>query len=251
MFNIILVDDDPYILEQFSKSFDWNDMGYHLAGVFSEASKALEYIRSNKVDVIISDINIPGMNGLELAKFCYSYYPYIKIIILTALKRFEYTQEAIRYNVVDYILKPFSYDCIKQSLLRINVKKEDSAFRKEFLEEGAYKDEVVVKAIAYLNANLENDVSLASVAQAVNMNPSYFSYYFKNHVNMNFVDYLTKLRIERAKQILYWDNVSISVVCGMVGYKNQTHFYKMFKKYTGITPAQYRAKSRDNFSVEI
>ena len=250
MYNIILIDDEPYVLEQFSELFDWNDMGYNLIGTFSDASEALDCIRKNKVDVIVSDIKMPGMSGLELAKFCYEYYPDTKIILLTAFRQFEYAQEAIKYNVVDYIVKPVSYDSIKQSLMRINAKTHASAVSDDYLEENTYKNDVVFAAITYVNANLENDISLVSVAQHVNMNPSYFSHYFKKHVNMNFVDFLTNLRIERAKQILRCDDMSILDICYVVGYKNQTHFYNVFKTLTGVTPAQYRAKYRSNSSAE-
>ena len=106
---LIIVEDEPQICKLLTTILDWDELGYDLASSFLSAREAWNYIESNHVDAVITDVKMPYMTGLELAQECYEKYPHIKFILISAYRDFSYAQEAIKYNVDAYITKPISY----------------------------------------------------------------------------------------------------------------------------------------------
>lgn len=102
----------------------------------------------------------------------------------------------------------------------------------------------VNKAIDYIISNYTKDVTLDDVASAVNLNPSYFSVYFKQSTGEKFIDYLINLRMERAKELLLNTDYKVSAICDMVGYNQRPYFHRIFKHNTGLTPSEFRNKYR-------
>ncbi len=99
----------------------------------------------------------------------------------------------------------------------------------------------VDKAIHYIKENYAKSLTLAQVSNYVCLSPVYFSSLFKRKTGQNFLSYLTEFRIEQAREMLKNSNITISSICELVGYKNQTHFYQLFKeKNNGLTPTEYR-----------
>ena len=108
MYNMILVDDEAIIRDGISTCLPWGENGFTLTGVFEQGEEALSYIESHPVDVVISDINMPRMNGLELSRILGERYPSITVILLTGYDDFEYAQEAIKNQVREFLLKPIT-----------------------------------------------------------------------------------------------------------------------------------------------
>ncbi|MCR5215055.1 MAG: response regulator [Eubacterium sp.] len=96
------------------------------------------------------------------------------------------------------------------------------------------------KSISYINENFSRDLSLDDVARFVDISPYYFSKLFKQEMGENFVEYLTKYRVAQAKTFLANESLSIKEICGMVGYSDPNYFSRIFKKYEGVTPTEYR-----------
>ena len=106
----------------------------------------------------------------------------------------------------------------------------------------AMTDSAVMKARTYIDGNYGRDLSLDEVSKAVDISPYYFSKLFKEETGENFIEYLTKVRISRAKELLTDPNVSIKEVCASSGYSDPNYFSRIFKKYEGVTPSEYREK---------
>ena len=116
MLRVMLVDDEPYILQGLQIIVDWEREGYEIVALMTNGQEALEYLRNNTVDLIISDIQMPVMNGLELLeKINEEKISDARFVVLTGYDDFSYTQKAIRSNCHDYILKPVK----KEELLSI------------------------------------------------------------------------------------------------------------------------------------
>lgn len=110
MFRIIVLDDNPVVVESLKDIIPWSDLGFTLAGTFTDSKKALDYVGKNPVDVILTDISMEEPDGLELVRICESEYPHIRFILLSAFRNFEYAREAIRYrNVLEYLTKPLDF----------------------------------------------------------------------------------------------------------------------------------------------
>lgn len=101
---------------------------------------------------------------------------------------------------------------------------------------------VIDRAKQYIRQRYAEDLSLEDAAESVHLNPFYFSKVFKQHVGETFIDYVTGLRIERAKQLIQEDALSLKEVSYRVGYKDPNYFSRVFKKVTGVAPSEYRSK---------
>lgn len=107
---IVIIEDDEFSLMMLEEIFDKYFSEVKILGCFSEAETALDFLANTIVDLIITDIKLPGMDGIEFAKICTERHPLTPIILLSAYNNFEYARKAINTSVVDYILKPITYD---------------------------------------------------------------------------------------------------------------------------------------------
>jgi len=105
MINAIIVDDESIVRKGLRLSLPWEEVGIHIAGEAANGDKALDLLKDQEVDLVLTDISMPGMNGLELLKRIHDQYPSISTVILTCHQDFEYIQEALRYGAIDYIVK--------------------------------------------------------------------------------------------------------------------------------------------------
>lgn len=119
MFNMIIVDDEPLIIESLSLALKEIQSGFNLVASFTNPMKALNYIRDNTVHLVITDIKMPQMTGIDLAKEISQNYPKTKIMFLTAYSEIEYAQQAIKYNAEAYLLKPIDMSEFTESLEKI------------------------------------------------------------------------------------------------------------------------------------
>lgn len=237
MYKLIIADDDIMMLELFKSAFDWESMGMEIAATFSSAAECLEYLKKNQIDAILTDIRMPHLSGLELAKICSELYPNIGIVITSAYTDFEYAHQAIKYNVIDYVLKPIDDDDFAKAMSRL----------KTFLDNSAPSSSVrsntnptINKILEYVNTHFSENISTLDVANHVMINPDYFSVYFKKHTGENFSYYLRRFRLKKACELLTETDLKISAVAEYVGYKNLTHFYERFYEQYNTTPAEYR-----------
>ena len=110
MYRLILVEDDYQIRTGLSSFFPWNSTGFQLLASFENGKKALDFLRTHKVDVILTDIKMPVMNGLELAKAIREFSADINVVFLSAYRNFDFAREALEYGVRNYIVKSTRYD---------------------------------------------------------------------------------------------------------------------------------------------
>lgn len=238
MYNIILVDDDRFVLQQLAECIEWNRFGFNEPKIFSSGEAALEHIRTSAVHAVISDIKMDKMSGLELAGICRKEFPNICFAMLSAYRDFEFARQAMSYGVNEYIVKPIIYNEFTECINRLY---EAVSHKFELNSSPAPRRDAIIQAIKYMNDHLSENISLNDVAMHVGYHPNYFSIYFKQNLNETFISFLTKLRITKAKLLLRNTDLKISAICEQVGYKNQTHFYNLFREHTdGFTPLQYR-----------
>lgn len=241
MYRLIIVDDEFEIRNGLSRYFPWESVGFETAAVFENARGALDYIRRNPVDVVLTDIEMPGMSGIELARVIHEQRLPVKVIFLSAYKKFEYARDAISYKVVHYITKPTVHSEIFEVFgsVRKELDAERGAPTQSAPSEGYYENLVqqVQQAIA---KDLKN-ATLISVAEQVGRSPSSVSRLFLEATGMTFTDYLTARRMEKANQLLNCIEYKIYEVSELVGYSNPKNFARAYKKHFGYTPRDFRA----------
>lgn len=109
-FHLMIVDDEPTIRKGLSNFIKWDTLDSIVDATACDGAEAMELIRLKQPDIVITDIRMPQVDGIALAKFIYEEYPQIKVILLTGYADFQYAQSAICYAVSDFLLKPTSKD---------------------------------------------------------------------------------------------------------------------------------------------
>lgn len=138
MYRILIVDDEEMIRQGLSQIVDWKEIGFEIAGTARNGSIAIDIIQKEHVDVVILDIKMPKMNGLEVSRYLYENFPEIKIVILSGYAEFEYAQKTINYNVFSYLLKPSRKDTIKELFLRLKDEMDNERIESNLQSKGEY-----------------------------------------------------------------------------------------------------------------
>lgn len=404
MYKIVIADDDTNFLRQFERATDWKKYDMEIVGRFDDGAQIIEYIKKKPVDGIITDIAMPDVSGVDVARYVYENNPNIKVMFFSAFKSFKYATEALDYGVIGYIPKPISVDTLYKNLEKLEkiLKKKYSAnfmndalakkrinFIVEYLRDrdthetvtiklfdgvnmpyrslymkcclatfsisdfdgylentwkygkrsfyeaverivcnedddvicipfniasgditvciisksaganlDAYLGEIRTKIFdmfsvavcvtgyeisdsvmsmrerihdnktefltvinhmiaskmneydienyksrikKYIEENCMRDLSRDEVAEQMHMNITAFSRFFKENFDEKFIDYLNRIKVEKAKEIILNDNsCNVIDLYKSIGYKSKAHFYKIFKYYTGKTPLEYK-----------
>lgn len=234
---VLLVDDEIMIREGFKKLFDWEAHECVVVGEAADGMEAITKIDEEQPDIVIMDINIPIINGLKVIQLSRVKYPSMAFVIVSGYDDFSYCREALRLQITDYILKSVNYEEFGSCIDRLKI----SLYNNEVKEKPVVKKERVITGITkYMQEHLSEDVSLHILSEEFHLNSQYISQLFKNEIGVNFLTYLTNIRMEYAKKLLLSTSLSIAEVSEQSGYGDYRVFTKVFKKSEGITPSQYR-----------
>lgn len=234
---VLLVDDEIMIREGFKRLFDWQAHDCEVVGEAGDGMEALAKIDILRPDIVIMDINIPIMNGLKVIQLSRIKHPGIAFVIVSGYDDFSYCREALRLQITDYILKPVNYEEFGTCIDNLKI----SLFERRVSAEPEKQEERTITSITrYLQEHLAEEISLSVLAEQFHLNPQYISQLFKSEIGVNFLAYLTNIRMEKAKKLLLSTSLSIAEVAEQSGYGDYRVFTKVFKKSEGITPSQYR-----------
>lgn len=250
MIKILVADDEGYEREILAEILDKRFGRETEVRMVENGRLAVDAAALWAADVALLDIEMPGINGIGAARQILSQRPECKIIFITAYSLFTYAHEAVKLGACDYILKPVNPDDVEQAVRRAAAQADAArqlaamASGEKLLESPDNHDKTAVlmgKVKKYLQHNyMLYDISLDSVSAILNINSSYFSSLFKRTFQVNFLDYLTDLRMDAAKELLKDPLRSTAEVAGMVGYESANYFTRAFKKKVGMTPTDYR-----------
>lgn len=240
MYRIIIVDDEPKIGEGLVHLFPWENLGFEVAGFFTDGKTALDYINTHQdIDVVMTDIQMPGMTGIELSQNLLD--SNIIVIFFSAYQDFEYARSAIINHVVDYLIKPMKYDamaaCFERVRNLLDNKNPSNALNSAVFSSS--HDNLVKTVKEYLEKNYRT-ASLEEAALLVHFSTSYLSSTFKAAAGISFSDYLLKIRMEKALSLLSNDNYKLYDIADTIGYVNPKNLSRNFKDYYKITPQEYR-----------
>lgn len=121
MYHVVIIDDEKEISSGFAQFFPWKELGFTVEASFSGAREAMEYLLSHLVDVVVSDVIMPDMSGIELARAIYeANLPQKPLVVLfSAYEKFEYAREAMHYHCADYMLKGMSFEELKEAFSKL------------------------------------------------------------------------------------------------------------------------------------
>lgn len=245
MVKILIVDDEPEILD----SIYWtlkNGLPQYEYLKTAMSRQAREILRTDIIDILLTDIKMPNWNGFELAEIAKKMNSKCRVLLLTGYNDFDYAYQAIKTKCDDFILK-YNLDeeivgAVKKYASIIEQERNLSEKEKLPMPPKDKDSQNTIEFIKnYIHEHIDSDLSLNTLSQAVYLNPAYFSRLFKNVTGITLTEYLLQARIEAAQKLLLKPGKKIQDVALAVGIDSPTYFARIFKKATGYTPQEYRS----------
>lgn len=254
MYEVVLVDDDVIVIEFLKKVIPWQDYGFQVVANFQDSSDALVFMLENPYDVLITDIGMPKLNGIELIEQLKKSNINSYNVILSCHDEFSFAQQAIKLEAYDYILKESMEETNIIALLdRLKNKLDQERYTsKQHLKVSKFleftsRNEDVLKAQEYVKTHLGEKISLTDVSAHLHLNSSYFSRMYKKETGEGFVEFVTRLKMEKAIEFLDQSIKSVEQIAYELGFESKSYFLKTFKRFYGVSPKSY--KHKDNVSV--
>ena len=169
-------------------------------------------------------------------------YPDMAFVIVSGYDDFTYCREALRLQITDYMLKPVNYDEFGKCIDNLRISMFESRTRKG---DPDMEEQPMLGIVRYMQEHLSEEISLTVLAEEFHLSAQYISQLFKNEIGVNFLTYLTSIRMEQARKLLLSTSLSIAEISEKTGYSDYRVFTKVFKKIEGVTPSQYRQNFLD------
>lgn len=248
MKNVLVVDDEKFVRQGMKAMIERSGFCTGQIVLCKNGQEAIEQIKLLKFDVILSDIKMPFMDGIELVKKIRDdKLTDAVLVMITGYDEFSYAVEALRNGVFEYLLKPVERENFLAVLEKIDKSLEEKTLDGVLAvdisaenQEDDSKQQKIKRAAAYIQQNYNKDINMAVVSNEVSMNYTFFSETFKEEMGISFVDYLKSVRINMSKKLLRESCLQISRVAFEVGFNDEKHFSKTFKLETGVTPSEYK-----------
>ncbi|WP_224753177.1 response regulator transcription factor [Paenibacillus terricola] len=244
----MIVDDEEVICQGLVKILTKLIPNLEVLGAYHNGAVAWDHfaqLSQQGLDVVITDIKMPFMDGIELIRKIRESDSKVDIIVLSGFDEFEYARAALRNGVKDYLLKPIDKAQLQKALQQIESARREADLLKQDVEQPLQDREhhAVEMVKDVLKKTYDQPFELEKLAQSTGMQSNYLSRLFKHQTNMTITDYLIQLRIEKAKELLV-GNPSLRnyEIAQQVGYHDPVYFNKLFKKIVGITPKDYKSK---------
>jgi two-component system response regulator YesN len=250
MLKVLVVEDEELIRRGIVLAVDWAALD---CAVVAEAANGLEGLAAAEQyqpSLIITDLKMPQMDGIEMLRRLREEGNDASVIILTAYDTFDYVQSALRLGAVDYLLKPFHDGELEQAVERVRARRlptqgtEEAGQSLTAVKKGD-KSKYVSLALDYI-AQHYNDpaMGVAALAEHLGISEGHLSHIFKKETDYTPVNYLTRYRVHKAMELLHDCRLKIYEVGEQVGYRDVTYFSATFKKLVGLSPSEYQDTCR-------
>lgn len=245
--NVLVVDDEEIICESIKADFNRMDCGITFDVTTAVSVAEAEIILENeKIDLLVTDINMPGGSGLLLVEQVRKKNLLCGILVVSAYDDFDYVRNAFTLGADDYILKPIAFLELKSHVEKIAAKLKSTEAEHSITDGQAEKKEKTAvfgmeEVTEYIRQHADEKLSAADLAKKMAVSYNSFGKLFKDHTQMSFSNYVLHYRMELAKAYLRDSSIKIKQVASKVGYKeNPQHFSRDFTRQVGVSPKEYR-----------
>lgn len=227
----VIVDDDRWALQDIYSSFMLEKYGFEVIAQCLKAEDALPVILEKRPDLVITDVRMDGMNGLELLQTCRKKKVDAFFIVISGYDLFEYAQKALNEGADYYLLKPIDTEEVHQLMQKLILRFDDRPIEKA--------NDSFSEVIHYVKAHYAEGITLSSLSEKFYLDNAYLSRLFSKNLNMTFTEFKQQLQINRALELLD-AGIGINEVAAVVGFNDVRYFFRVFKKMVGTTPHQYK-----------
>ncbi len=234
---ILVCDDEDIIRQGIRRIIERSYPDVQVNSSCGSGLEAWKEILCFQPDIVIADIRMPGLNGLELIEKCGELEHRPQFVIVSAYDEFSYAQKALRFGVREYLLKPVNHFRLLEILdiLTGECARTDNRNRR-----AADESSVSERARKYMEHNFYRQITLEEVSEKTGVTPGYLSAVFKRETGMKYIDYLTELRLEKAKNLIEQTDLKVASVASMVGYLSPKYFTRLYRRRFGVNPAEDR-----------
>ncbi|MBO5034677.1 MAG: response regulator [Oscillospiraceae bacterium] len=246
MMKVVVVEDEALVRRGIVLTVDWAGVDCAVVGEAADGMEGLEVIRESQPDLVVTDIKMPRLDGLEMVRQLREEGNRAHVIILTAYSDFSYAQAALKLGAVDFLLKPFQDGELEEAVTRLKSRVGPTGPQApglEVPEEG--KSKYVMEALRYIAGHYNDpDISVSSVARDLGISEGHLSHVFKKETSRTLGSYLTDYRIHMAMELLRDCRNKVYEVAEQVGYRDITYFSSTFKRVVGLSPSEYQKQSQ-------
>ncbi len=252
MIKLMICDDEVFIRNALVVNYAWKKYGIEVESVVANGMEGYKSFCTKPVDIIITDIKMPIMSGIEMSRKIREIDKRVKIIFLSSYDEFEYAKSAIEIGVCGFVLKPISEDeldkTIRRAVVELNEKdnKNHTVEQPDKQEEYNVQSQVINAINQYIESNINKRLSLKEVAEFFQYTPNYLGQIYYKHMGMHFNDFVIKCKMEKAGKLLRVPYNQVNEVAKTLGYEHTTQFIRHFRAYWGITPSMYRNNANNN-----
>lgn len=239
MRSVLILEDEERIRRGLKTILEDVIGGYRVVAESENGRNALALVERFQPDLVITDIRMPGVDGLQALRDLKALHADLPVVVLSGHADFEYAREALKHGARAYLLKPIDRYELAVTLEALFAPIVDEGTGKE-PGDVAESNRIIREAKRLIAENLESDLSLQVVADRVRLNSQYFSKLFKEHTGENFSRYVSRLRVDKAKRILETTNLRIYEIAELCGFGNEKRFLATFKELAGKTPSHFR-----------
>ena len=234
MLSVLLADDERLALLLLRKMIPWDQLGFKIVASAADGDELYAKIKSDRPGLVITDIEMPGRNGLETIARTVEEGLDTQFIIISAYANFTYARRAMQLGAVDFLPKPVPREELESALGKVKENLQGKSPREESCRT------IIETARKYIEENYSRHLGIREVSDYVYISASYFSSLFKKETGVSFVDYVTDVRMKKAKQLLADPRYSIAQVAQMCGFGDAKYFSNVFRKKFDQSPQQFR-----------
>ncbi|WP_313181783.1 response regulator transcription factor [Lacrimispora sp.] len=251
MYKVIVVEDETMVRRGIILTINWAALDCVIAGEAANGEEGASLANRLSPDIIVTDVKMPRMDGVEMITKLREEGCRAKFIILTAYGDFKYAQSALRLGVSDYLLKPLKDGDLEQAILHIRNQIEQGKEKEAgevlapvllFHADKKSKNKYVAEAIRYIRMHYQENITISTVAEYLEISEGYLSRVLKKETDYTFTSYLTFYRMQVAMSLLKDCRVKVYEVADQVGYSDTAYFSAQFKKLLGVSPSEYQER---------
>ena len=242
MIKLLIADDEEIIRNGLKQLIESSNLNIKVCCLAEDGEDAFYKLIKHKPEIVLMDINMPLLDGVQSIEKIREIDKNTKIIIISGYSEFKYAQKALSLGVFAYILKPIDY-----TELLSTINKAAESYNEHFKSKHPLPTDFessklsAIQAINYINNNYtDRNISLTEVAQRFHMSQSNLTKLIKQKTGYAFTDYLNSLRINLASKMLKDNNYTIAQISEIIGYNSQHYFSRVFKNHFGHSPNKYR-----------
>lgn len=259
MLKLFIAEDEEIIRRGLVCTIDWLRLGVRVVGDAPDGSAALEAIRETRPDVVMTDIRMPRMDGITLAKKLQEESNGAKIIFLTSYAEFDYAQEAIRLQAADYLLKPVDENQLEAVLKRLATEcgeelseqqSRQETWNNNLIREYHSGNPYVRQVLEAIKKDYKGRMRIEMLAAEQGVSVSYLSRKIKEETGHTFGSLLAQYRLKQSLELLSAGTWRVYEVAEQTGFGDYKNYCMVFKKYLHTTPKAFMQQITDGLRME-